>query len=412
VQAKLRDFLLSHDDDDDDVHELDNVVARGWLPHYSRFKRDLKKKKKPEDLTEEECKFLEVMTKMEEDVRISRKWIRHNLPSFAEDCFEWIGVRETADGETHEERQVDMRMVDSSIERVLIVYQTSSNDDITKAIFEKDRRSEDAALTKAHNEYLARIKVRPCCRPIPTTRGTLDFFSPIFYSKTQVREGIDNGTLRNMNDIHKRNLQGPFDGCFSRLSILEEKKTILFRRKARLVAAKLGFRNELAVLTCEELVLTLTNKEATRLFEDRHVDDVLNNLENCSVSFAQIPAIAAIFLSTEFPGGFPKKKMSFVDFLNNEATEDFTDDGDMRFLKKLHHVRRACLLDPGWAKHNLPFVEKIVAHDGRASKTELYRNPAPSLVYNIALGEVYTHTAEEEEEELPLSRLLESSSIA
>jgi hypothetical protein len=108
---------------------------------------------------------------------------------------------------------------------------------------------------------------------------------------------------------------------------------------------------------------------------------------------------------------FQKKKKSFVDFLNNEATEAFTDDGDMRFLKKLHHVRRAFQLDPGWAKHNLPFVERIVAHDGRASKTELYRNPAPSLVYNIALGEVYTHTAAEIQE-LALSRLLESSSIA
>ena len=149
--------------------------------------------------------------------------------------------------------------------------------------------------------------MRLCCRPIPTPRGTLVFFSPTFHSKTQVRELIDNGTIRNMDDIHKRNLQGPFDDCYSRLLTVEETKTMLFRRKARRVAVETGFENEIAVLTWEEFVLAL-NKDATRLLVDGDLDKVLSHYEDRSISFAEIPAIAAIFLSTEFPAGFPKKK--------------------------------------------------------------------------------------------------------
>jgi hypothetical protein len=82
VRAKLRDYL-SPGDDYDDRPQMHKVVALGWLPHYSQLKRDLKKKK-PEDLTEEDKSILEFMTDMEEVLRISREWIRHNLPFFAD----------------------------------------------------------------------------------------------------------------------------------------------------------------------------------------------------------------------------------------------------------------------------------------------------------------------------------------
>jgi hypothetical protein len=382
-------MLSDGDDGDGGFPQMHKIVALGWLSHYTRLKRDLKKKK-PEDLTEEECKILEVMTDMEADVRISRMWIRHNLPSFAEDCFYCTYTRDTADGETPEECQVDMRMVDSSIVRVRIVYGTNSNDDITKAIFEKDRRSEVAALTKAHDDYHGRIKVRPCCRLIPTPRGTLVFFSPAFHLKTQVRELINDGTIRNMEDIDKLDLQGPFDDYHSRLLIVEETKTMLFRLNARDVAVESGYQDEITVLTLEEFVLVL-NKDATRLLDDDDLDKVLSNFE----SLADIPVVSVAFSNS---AGLPPNKKPFVEFVNNEATNVFTDDDDMRFLNKVRHIRRAPLLDPGWTKHNMPAIERLVIHDGRASKTELYRNPAPTLVYNFILGEVDTQKAAEFEE--------------
>jgi hypothetical protein len=409
VRAKLRNFFLSPSGDDDDVPELHNVVARGWLPHYFQLKSDLKKKK-PEDLTDEEYQILDMMSEMECDLRISTKWIGHNLPSFADGgcCFRYVGERETADGETHEERRVvTVDMVDSSIETVHIVYRTNSNNNITKATFERDQRSEVAALTKAHDEYLGRIKVRLCCRPIPTPRGTLVFFSPTFHSKTQVREVINDGTIRNMIDIDKHDLEGPFNDYLSRLSIVEERKTNLFRREARRVAVESGFENEITVLTWEEFVLAL-NKDATRLLVDDDLDKVLKNFEDRSISFAGIAAISVAFSNL---ARLPPNKKPFVDFVNKEATKVFADDDDMRFLNKVRHIRRACLLDPGWTKHNMPAFERLTIHDGRASKTELYRNPAPTLVYNLILGEVDTQKAAELEE-LALSRLLESSAIA
>ena len=209
-----------------------------------------------------------------------------------------------------------------------------------------------------------------------------------------MREGINDGTIRNMGDIDKLDLQGPFNDYHTRLLIVEETKIMRFRQKAMLFWREAAEESDddtgTALLTSEEAILVLS-KDATRLWDDDDLDEALENFGD--LSMADVPVVAS-----SNTAGLPPRKKSFVDFLNNEATKVFTDDDDMRFLNKVRHIRRACLLDPGWTKHNMPAFERLIIHDGRASKTELYRNPAPTLVYNLILGEVDTQKAAEFEE--------------